>query len=206
MAGIFAAADLRIQAEPVCRPVAGAERVPPVARRPRASRAAIRRRLEIDAGPQAVLLTMGGVSWRYAFLDRLRELPEIFFVVFSGVERPARRGNVLQLPDRSPVFLPDLIAAVDGVVGKIGYGTTAECYSAGQRYAFVTRSRFPESPVLARFVELHLPAMAIEPEAFAAGSWLADLPGLLIRHRPRAVLENGADRAAELVAEALPLS
>ena len=57
------------------------------------------------------------------------------------------------LSSRSGIFHPDIVAASDGVVGKIGYSTLAEVYAAGVPYGFVPRPRFRESDVLSAFVQ-----------------------------------------------------
>jgi UDP-N-acetylglucosamine:LPS N-acetylglucosamine transferase len=100
-------------------------------------------------------------------------------VVFAGTERLERDGNVLLLPHHSPVYVPDLIAAADAVVGKLGYSTVAEAWGAGARYIYVPRRRFPEGPFLADFVKRRLLGLEVEAAAFNSGDWLDGLPTLL---------------------------
>lgn len=202
MAALFEGADLHIQTEPVCRPAPGATTVPPVYRRARSTPSGVRRRLELDHRP-VVLISMGGISSSFGFLERLLTQPELLFVVFAGVERPERRDNVLLLPDRSPVYVPDLIVTADLVVGKLGYSTVAEAWSAGTRYAFVPRERFPEGPCLAEFVRAHLPSLEIPPAEFHSGEWLSSIPALLERARPEPASPGGAERVARLLDRAL---
>lgn len=198
MAALFADVDLHVQAEPVCHARPTAHRVPPVHRRTRGSPAETRSRLHIESDRPLVLLTMGGLSWRYDFLDRLAGRKEAF-VVFAGVDRLERRGNLLLLPDRSPIYLPDLIAAADAIVGKLGYSTVAEALAAGTRYLFVPRPRFPESPVLERFVLDRLPSAAVSLAGFIDGAWTDHLDELLARPRPAPLKQNGADRIITLL-------
>jgi hypothetical protein len=196
MASLFAATDLHLQAEPFCRPATRAFAVPPVFRRPRASPAEVRRRLSLD-GP-LVLVTMGGSSAPFDFpLDRLRDAGEIDFVVFAGTAEEERRGNVVLLPDRSPVYLPDLVATAEVVVGKLGYSTVAEAWGAGTRFVYVPRPRFPEGPSLGSFVAEHLPSLKVEEDAFRRGDWLEALPELLSRPRPERRSPSGAVEIAE---------
>ncbi len=196
MAEIFEGAGVRVQTEPVGRPLPGALTVPPVYRRARSDAAGVRRRLGIENDRPIVLVTMGGIPGRFDFLDRLTGAPGASFVVFAGTAGPERRGNLLLLPDRSPVFVPDLIAAAELVVGKLGYSTVAEAWAAGTRYAYVPRSRFPESASLGSFVREHLPSLELETAAFLDGDWLDDLPELLARPRAPRQTDNGADRIA----------
>ncbi len=202
MAELFDGAGLRIQTEPVSRPVAGARTVHPVSRRGRAGAPEVREALGLDDSP-IVLVTMGGFSWALGSLDGLQSRPELSFVAFTGTHELERHGNVLLLPDRSPVFLPDLIAAADVVVGKLGYSTVAEAWAAGTRYAYMPRARFPEGPSLAAFVGEHLPSVELDRRAFLAGDWLDSVVEVLQRPRPQRQVENGADTIAGILAERL---
>ncbi len=199
MASYFDGADLRVQCEPITRPVSDARVVPPICRRARSTAGEVRARLGIDDELPIVLITMGGTSWPFGFLDRLQEAGELRFVAFAGTSESERRGNVLLLPDRSPVFVPDLIAAADLVVGKLGYSTVTEAWAGGTRYAFVPRPSFPEGESLATFVRERLPTLELERSRFVGGDWLDDITAVLGRPRPDRPEVNGADRVAEIV-------
>ena len=133
----FERATSWVQTEPRCRPVARARQVPPVSRRPRTAPSEVRRRLGVDANRPMVLLTMGGAAVPLPFLDRLAAFREAAFVVLANAEEVTRRDNLILLTERSPVYLPDLMAAADLIVGKVGYSTVAEAYAARTRYAMV---------------------------------------------------------------------
>ena len=100
-------ADLHLQCEPCCRPGSGATAVPPVSREPSLSRGETRRVLGLGGDERPlVLLTMGGMGW-----DREASLPDAgcVFVTLGGVDEYSRRGDLVRLPDRSPVYPPDLV-------------------------------------------------------------------------------------------------
>ena len=124
---------------------------------------------------------MGGSAWDFEGADLLKRAAEVTFVVFAGTPAIERRENVILLPVHSPVFVPDLIAASDVIVGKLGYSTVAEAWSTGCRYMFVPRPAFPESPYLATFVREHLPSRELELAAFESGAWIDLLEPLLAR-------------------------
>ena len=199
LAAESAAADLRIQASPVCRRVEGAVRVGPVARAPRRSRAEIRRLLEISEGDPMVLASMGGVAWDYGPLDGLAGGDGPWVVVPGGADRERRRGRLLALPFHGSYFHPDLVQAADVVVGKLGYSTVAETCQAGAALAYVERPRFPESPVLARFVDRSLTSAALARREFAAGQWLPVVRDLLTSTRMAPPAVGGADEAAAAI-------
>ncbi len=202
LAAVFATATVRVQAEPVCVPVPGAVRVAPVARRPRRSRAAVRRLLGADDHRAVVLVSMGGIAWGFSGLDRLAGI-DATFVVPGGAATECRRENLVLLPHRSAFYHPDLVAAADAVVAKLGYSTVAEVAGAGVPLAWVPRPRFPESPVLERYVGARLPSLEIPAAAFESGDWADIVPELLAlpRQSPRALA--GAAQAAAAVAAVL---
>ena len=202
----FDSAALRIQAEPVCVPRPGATRVGPIARRPRAGRAAVRRRLGIAPGREMVLVSFGGFARRFRNLDRWNRIDRaVDFVVPGASEREERDGKLILLPHRSPVHHPDLVGAADAVVGKLGYSTVAEMAAAGTRVAYVRRPSFRESEVLERWVAARLPAIELTEEQLDGGGWLERLLPLLDRPRPGPPPPGptGAEQAARAVAELL---
>ncbi len=198
LAETFASATATVQTEPVCRADARFPLVPPVSRAPRTPARAVRQRLEIEEGVPVVLLTMGGVAWRPAWLRRLEEARGAVFVVPGAAARRERRGALLALPHRSGFFHPDLVHASDAVVGKLGYSTVAEVYAAGVPFAFLQRATFRESQALAAFAERRLPSLALTAEELESGAWLARLPALLAMPRPAGARSNGATAAARL--------
>jgi len=196
---LFATADLHIQTEPWCRREERAEVVPPVARRPRTPAAEIRQRLGVPETAPMVLLTMGGVSWDYGVLPRLSDHPVAHFVVPGGGHRVERRGRLVVLPFRSDFYHPDLVAASDVVVGKLGYSTVAETYQSGAAMAFIGRSRFRESVLMADYVRRMTPSVEITERSFNDGSWLDSIDGLLKTPRREVERSDGAEEVARLI-------
>ena len=196
---LFEAADLRIQTEPVCRPVAGAVTVPPVSRTPRTGRDEVRRRLAIPAEARMVLVTMGGTPWQHASLARLETFSHVIFVIPGTADSPERRGSLVALPHRSGHYHPDLVHASDAIVGKLGYSTLAETYAAAVPFGYAPRPTFRESAPLASFIGNRMAGLEVTPEELYSGSWPARVPELLALGRPTARRENGARAAARLL-------
>lgn len=206
----FALADLRVQAEPTCQPFNGSVQVPPIARRSRLSTEEVRSRLGLDSSSSRplVLVSMGGIetSTSSDALARWRAHPGIDFVALGGVSSPARSGNVLRLPHRSPVHHPDLVRTASVVVGKLGYSTVAEAFAGGTRFVYAPRPGFPEIPVLEAWVRSRLPSVALAPGELESGAWVERLSGLLAMPAPAPGAADGAVRAVEAIREFLAAS
>ncbi len=200
MADWFAAADYHIQTEPVCNPSANATlTVPPVSRAPRAGRSAVRGLLSIPDGSPFLLITMGGVDFQHSYLDRLAHFPDVHFVLPGNHTATDAPPNVHLLSPQSGIFHPDIVAASDGVVGKIGYSTLAEVYAAGVPYGYVPRPRFRESDVLSAFVEREMAGFAIDADDLSDGRWIERIPDLLALPRRGEERRNGAEVIAEFL-------
>ncbi len=129
------------------------------------------------------------------------ELPSVHFVFTSAEPREQAGSNVHFLPQQSGLFHPDLVAASDAVVGKIGYSTLAEVYHAGIPYGYIPRRRFWESAVLASFVESQMSGLSIAEESFSNGGWIERIPELLAQPRRKQSSMNGAEEIADLMGQ-----
>jgi hypothetical protein len=203
LAEVFARAGYHLQAEPFCVLASHADaRLHPVGRRPRASVASTRAALGVADGECLVLVTLGGVSDQP---PRPRGVPKsgVVYALAGAGDVFRREGPWLLLPHRSTVYYPDLLAASDAVIAKLGYSTLAEAFHAGVPFGYLPRDRFPESPVLSEFARREMPALALSTAAFLAGDWLEAAGRLLALPRPNAHTINGADRAAEFILDLL---
>ena len=202
MVEIFTSADLRIQTDPVCEPFPTAENVGPVARSPRSERETVRASLGVPGDESMIVVSMGGVPWNYSDFADFEHSDGAWVVVPGGSERVAhRRGRFIMLPFHTDFYHPDLVAASDLVVSKLGYSTVAEAYHAGTALAYVGRPHFPESPILAQWVEEHMVAVEIGEDALRDGAWLAAANELLEVPRREPDEPNGAVQAAAVILE-----
>jgi hypothetical protein len=199
LAEIFTSATLTIATEPVCENLAGARRVAPVSRPPRLGPAEVRRRLGLGPDRRVVLISVSGLDGA-TLDDRALQLPPAATAVIAdGRDAVVVRPATAATPPATGLYHPDLVAASDLVIGKLGYSTVAEVFHAGAAFAYLRRPRFPESPVLEAFVRGRIPS---EP---LAADWPGDptsaqvVEGLLARPRPAASRPNGAEAAAELI-------
>jgi hypothetical protein len=203
MAEQFAAASIHIQTEPVCRP--GPTwwptdlTVAPVARALRTPAHEIRRALQIPDQASLVLVTMGGMDWRHSRLERLEEIASVYFLFTGGDAQGAIPANVRFLGQESGFYHPDLVAASDAVVGKLGYSTLAEVFHAGIPYGYIPRAHFLESVELATFIHAQMSGLPIGEEKFIDGGWIDSIPALLAQPRHARDPINGAEQIAAFV-------
>lgn len=167
---VYGRATLRYQPAPACNPLAGAHETNPVARRPRKEREEVRRMLGIGMEEPVSLLTTGGIPQELPFLDELGDQEGHFLI--TGSRERGRRGNLHFFHRLEPVHSPDLIAASDRVVAKLGYSTVAEVWLQDRPLLFVANDRFREIPVLRHFVKEELRAEELSVEAFLKGDWI----------------------------------
>ncbi len=201
LAELFRAVDCHIQTEPVCRASPRAAlTAPPASRQPKSDPAVTRAALGIPPGDQVVLITMGGIPADPPFLDRLYRQDGVQFVIPVKVPSIQVRKNCILLPHHSHFYHPDLMQASDAVVGKTGYSTLAEAYQSGVPFGYLSRPRFPESGVLAEYVQRHMQGFEIPPADLESGDWLGRLPELLSLPRAaRSPAENGAVQIAQAI-------
>ncbi len=198
-------ATWHVQAEPLCLPSATADlRVPPVGRRARRSRDAVRRSLGLETDVGMVLQTMGGVPEALPFVDRLAAERHVHFVV-TGAPMTRVRGNLHLFAQDVRLYLPDLVRASDAVVAKMGYSTVAEVWHEGRPLAWVTRPDFRETRPLRDWVERELTGFEIPAPEFAGGEWIERVPELLAMGGGNPHDEGGADMVARFFLQKLGL-
>jgi len=196
---LFSQANYHVQTEPVCAPKAVDLTVLPVSRRARSTGKEVRQRLNIPDGCRMALLTMGGVPEENRGLDEL-SLPKDVYVVVPGAGGSLEiRHNLITLPHRSRFFHPDLVAAADAVVGKVGYSTLAEVYHGGVPFGFIKRRNFRESDILSAYIQNYMSGLAVDEESFRKGKWVSVIPRLLEMPRIQRNGPNGATQIGEFV-------
>jgi hypothetical protein len=97
-------------------------------------------------------------------------------------------------------YIPDLVAAADCVVGKIGYGTTSECLAHSTPLVFLRRDFFNEEPFLRKLLEVNDAAVEMKRRDFLNGNWAPYLERALACKPCYALATNGAQVVAQLLA------
>ena len=94
----------------------------------------------------------------------------------------------------------DLVAAVDVVVTKPGYGIVAECAANDTAMIYTARGRFPEYDVLVAGMPGLIRSAFISHADLYAGRWEPAIAQVLAQPRPETPRTDGAEVAASLIA------
>lgn len=196
---IYQGVDYRIQAAPFCERINTALRVEPIARPIKPGLLQIRKRLSVGEEQRLILITMGGVPGKTLDLSPLQQVKDTVFVLAGGKGEISFQKNICFLPMHSDFYHPNLVAAADGVVGKVGYSTLAEISQAGTPFIYIRRKMFRESEALVTYIRQNLKSWEITEQELLAGSWLSLLTAVPLRKKRRKKSINGADQVAAFV-------
>ncbi len=191
LADQFSRADHHIQTEPLCQPTKTALHCGPIFRQVRSPPTEVQRALECD-GRQTIFISMGGIPLELDYANILAAHPQYYFVIAGQEKSEKVKDNLYFIDKETNLYHPDIINSVDFVVCKSGYSTIAECYQAGVPLACVSRSIFPESKVMEKFIRNNLDGKILTEDEFRTGKWVEKIPAVPKRKHPKTVKSNGA--------------
>jgi hypothetical protein len=200
---LYQQADYHIQATPLCAPGPCDLLAGPIARRIRTGRAEVRERLKVAAGQRLVLISLGGLGMTGVCLRLPDNGGDTLYLVADRGGNGQKRKHILFIPPDSSLDHPNLVAACDAVIGKVGYSTLAEVYRAQVPFGYIRRQGFRESEPLAGFIRQEMAGLEISEKDLAAGGLAELLPELFALAPPPCRLPDGSKQCAEFLA-ALP--
>ena len=184
---------------------ANVRQLPLVARRPTRDRHTTRAHFGLPQNRPAALLSFGGYGLGELDLTGLDCL-DAWTIATTDRSAPGAGGHASVVRIREDAFrstgfrYEDLVAAVDVVVTKPGYGIIAECIAAGTAMLYTSRGDFREYDLLVSQFPQYLRSHFISQEDLFAGRWRAALEALMTAPAPAKTMEtNGAEVAAEMV-------
>jgi L-arabinokinase len=163
-----------------------------------------------------VLLSFGGYGLQRIDLQKAARL-EGYTVVLTADVTANRRGDArsagepnslprnVRLLDERKLYedgfrYEDLVAAVDVVMTKPGYGIIAECVANDTALVYTSRGHFVEYDVLVREMPRWLRCGFISNQDLLAGCWQGALDTVLASPPPaESIGVDGAERAAEFI-------
>ena len=191
--------------------------LPFIARRSTRAPADTRAQLGLPSIHPLALLSFGGYGLQRIDLGGVAGLTGYTIVVTADVTANRRANEVpsdvggsafppnVRLVDEQALYAgglryEDLVAAVDVVLTKPGYGIIAECVANDTAIVYTSRGHFVEYDVLVREMPRWLRAGFISNEDLLAGRWQRALDATLaLPAPPETIAVDGAERAAEII-------
>jgi len=121
----------------------------------------------------------------------------VFLIPGGGAAVPE---NVRSIDFNADVRPVDVMAFVDVVVCKPGYGVLSECWQTGTPIAWVERPDFPEFPMLKRWLDHCMPSAGMSRSDFQQGKWIHALQAAYDHPRQFPITgSGGACEAADMI-------
>lgn len=182
-----------------------------IARRSTQTRAATRAHFRLPESRRLALLSFGGYGLNELALDRI-DCAGAWDLV--GTDRSVKDAASGALPyvhavseaDLSGAYrYEDLVAAVDAVITKPGFGIIGECATAGTPMVYTSRGDFREYDVLVEEMPRVLRCSFISQADLFGGRWQAALDTAVSQPAPLSRLEpSGAADAVAVIRQLLP--
>ncbi|KAJ7958626.1 L-arabinokinase [Quillaja saponaria] len=142
--------------------------VPLVVRRLHKSRLEVRKELGIADDVKLVILNFGGQPSGWKLKEEF--LPSGWLCLVCGAsDSQDLPPNFIKLA--KDAYTPDLIAASDCMLGKIGYGTVSEALAYELPFVFVRRDYFNEEPFLRNMLEYYQGGVEMIRRDLLTGHW-----------------------------------
>jgi L-arabinokinase len=185
--------------------------VPFVARHARYAPEAVRHALGLPPDRRLALASFGGYGVSDLALPSLDCLNDYGVVLTHGGADTPPQGVTqgISVVNESALYgaglrYEDLVAAVDIVMTKPGYGIIAECLANDTALVYTSRGRFREYGVLVDAMPRYLRCHYIEQDALRAGRWRTTLDEVMRQPAPdERPATNGADVVVDLIQDRL---
>jgi len=176
-----------------------AQRIGPLARVGRAVRAELCARLNVAESQRLVLIAPGGIELRLPLDDWPIDAGITWIVPAAwGVQR-----DDMQDFESLGLNFTDVLTSVDALLGKLGYGTVAECACNGTPMLYLPRPDWPEERVLAEWLHEQGRCAPIARETVLRGQLRDALERLWSQPVPVPPQPTGAEEAATWLASRL---
>jgi len=173
--------------------------VPLVARKAELDIEQTRRLLEWDPEKKHYLLAFSDLDLEESALKRLAAIKNAVF--FFKYPLAFEFANARSL-DALQLAYTDVVAAMDGVITKPGYGIVADCLVHGTPMVYTDRGRFREYAILVEAIQEHLPNVYLPSRDLYAGSWQKALDARAGQpRRPPRIRSDGAAICAGLITQ-----
>ena len=146
-------------------------------------------------GLKLILIAMGGIDYRLP-MENWPHIPGLRWLIPQAWN--IQRDDMIALESLGMNF-SDVLASVDAVLTKPGYGTFAEAACAGVPVLYVPRDDWPEQPYLVDWLQQNGVCREVTNEQLRRGNLLAELEQLWEQPKPKVPSARGAAEAATIL-------
>lgn len=165
-------------------------------------RATLRTLLGLTPQEHLVLVGFGGIPLRGLPWKQMNAMSNFRFIVDGPVE--SRYSRIVSLADM-PFRFSTVLASVDLVMTKPGYGTVMECVTCHIPIVYVRRYNFADEPPLVDYIHRYGRGIELTVDDFQSGTWQQAFEQALALRLPDEPppTPTGAEEAARLLAPLL---
>jgi hypothetical protein len=162
-------------------------------------RAELEHHLKLSKDEKLVLVSLGGIASRLP-IERWPRLPGVHWLVQHNWHTEHPDAIVLESLN---MHFGDLLASSDALICKPGYGSFVEAASCGVPVLYVNRPDWPEAPTLVEWLQQHGTCNEVSRQELEQGRIVDALEEIWNAPRPKPVIPEGAQQAAEWLAARL---
>ena len=140
----------------------------PIAERGQSHREELRTNLGIHNSEQLVLLAFGGIPLETLPWEKMEQMRGYHFIVNTPPNRPS---PCIHVNSTIPHSFSTLMASVDLIMTKPGYGTIVEAVALGMPVVYVRRYNFADEAPLVEFLHQYGRGHELSLLDFTAGNW-----------------------------------
>lgn len=175
--------------------------VPLVARKAERDPVETRGLLGEDPRQKHYLLAFSDLELATGALEKVEAIDDAVFFFKHPLSFRFANGRSL---DEFELSYTDVVAAMDGIITKPGYGIVSDCLVHGTPMVYTDRGPFPEYEILVDEIRRHLPNVYLPSQELYAGSWKEALQSLAGQPRRYSRMrDDGAAVCARLIKETL---
>jgi len=167
----------------------------PLAQLGRDSRARIHAKWPNSIGKRIVLVSAGGFDLRLP-IEQWPQHDDIVWIVPAAWQ--VTQPGCVSFESLCLPFI-DVLASVDALIGKLGYGSVTECVCNGIPLIYLPRSDWPEEPILASWLHTHGRGAALPLARAHQGDFSDVLAQTWALKQPSLPTPCGADEAARVL-------
>jgi len=157
--------------------------------------------LALTPKERTVLVGFGGIPLTSLPLEQIGQLPHYRFLIDGPV--PAGYSRI-HSTETLPFSFKTLLASVDVIMTKPGYGTIVEAVALQQPVVYVRRYNFADEPPLVDYLQRHGRGIELSLDDFTQGRWKAALQQAMDTPLPSSPPSpTGATEAAAFIAQQL---